>query len=291
MSTDNLVLHDAVARALQGLMNRPAHAVLIVGATGSGKAVLAWHLSARLLQVSTDNVKKYPYITSIAPIDGKAIPIESIRELQHFLALKIPGTSQIARIVIIEDAQLLTLEAQNALLKTLEEPPADTVIVLTATTTEALLPTIQSRVRVMQALPPAANLLKQHFTAQGFLETDVDKALMLSGGMPGLAKALLTDQTGHPLYEATVQARSLLQASAYERLVLVDGLSKQKQQSQYIVYILGEMARMALLRSTESSSKAAERWQKVLRASFAAQQQLRTNAQPKLVLINLMLEL
>lgn len=291
MPTDELVLHEVVARALQRLERRPAHAVLIVGPPGSGKAVLARTLAARLLQIPTQQLETYPYLTVVAPIDGKAIPIESIRDLQHFLSLKIPGGKAIARIVVIEDAHLLTTEAQNALLKTLEEPPADTVIILTATGVEALLPTIRSRVRTLQALPPSPELLKEYFKTRGFAAAQVDKALMLGGGLPGLAHALLTDQTGHPLYEATLQARTLLQASAYERLALVDGLSKQKQQSQYMVFILGEMARMALLRSTDATSKAALRWQKILKAAYEAQRQLRTNAQPKLILINLMLEL
>jgi hypothetical protein len=294
MPAKELILHDVVQRAIRSIIKRPVHAILITGLSGSGKSELGRRLAAQLLRIEPDNLELYPYIKTIAPIDGKAIPIESIRELQHFLALKIPGAPGISRVVIIEDAQLLTTEAQNALLKMLEEPPADTVLLLTAVSTEALLPTIQSRVRVLQALSPGPDKLKLHFASDGYSAANIDKALMLSGGLPGLTYALLAEDTSHPLFEATVQARKLLQASAYERLAAVDALSKDKQLSQNVTFILGEMSRMALARSasgsnTGSAGAASTRWSRILRASYEAQQQLRTNVQTKLILINLML--
>src|SRR6185437_9430791 len=54
------------------------------------------------------------------------------------------------KLIVIEDAQLLTPEAQNALLKVLEEPPANTFIILGAETKESLLPTILSRCQIVQ---------------------------------------------------------------------------------------------------------------------------------------------
>lgn len=286
----DIVLHPATARALDQFVSRSFHAGLLVGPAGSGKAVLSRTLAARLAGLDDAAFAKHPYVRIIAPIDNKAIPIESIRELQHFMTLKIPGSADtgVARIAIIEDAHLLTVEAQNALLKTLEEPPADTALLLTSSSPEALLPTIRSRTQTVQVVPPALDDVKRYFTAT-YAEADVDRALMLSGGLPGLTDALLADSESHPLFEATVQARGLLQASAYERLAQVDSLSKQKQLSLDTLFILGQMARMALMRQPNSASAAAKRWQSILKASYTASDQLRRNAQAKLVLTNLML--
>ncbi|HSH18548.1 MAG TPA: hypothetical protein VK978_04135 [Candidatus Saccharimonadales bacterium] len=289
MSTDHLVLHAQTQASLQQFIDRPAHAVLILGAPGSGKQSLARHLAAVYLNVPQDHLDAHPYWFMVQPVDGKAIPIDSIRELQRHTSLKIPGKAAIARILVIDSAHLLTTEAQNALLKTLEEPPLDTVILMTASSADALLPTIQSRVRTLQVTPPASQELRQHCLAQGYDASAIDKALMLSGGLPGLTLALLAEQDTHPLYEATAIARTLLQSTAYGRLVQVDALSKQKQLCQDICFILGEMARMSLVRTADMQSAAAQRWQRVLRASFVAQGQLRTNTHTKLVLINLML--
>lgn len=287
-----LILHPATEKALRQYLGRTAHAILLVGPPGSGKRATARYVAARLLEKTPEALELYPYLTVIAPIEGKAIPIDSVRELQRFMTLKIPGSRRgISRLAIVEDAHLLTVEAQNALLKTLEEPPLDTALIMTATSPEALLKTIRSRVRALHVVTPPVESLIAHFQKQNFSEQDIQKALLVSGGLPGLTTALLTAQESHPLYEATLQARSLLQAKAYERLLLVDSLSKQKQLAQDICFILGQMSRMALMRSAGAASQSTVRWQKILKASFEASEQLRRNTQAKLVLMNLMLEL
>ena len=80
--------------------------------------------------------------------------IESIREIIHYLTLQTAGTNE-NRGVIINDAHLMTEPAQNAFLKTLEEPPKDTIIILTAPREELLLPTILSRCVLISTLTTA----------------------------------------------------------------------------------------------------------------------------------------
>lgn len=284
-----VLLHPSTSRAMDRYVQHPAHAVVLSGPTGVGKMTLSVALASKLLDISEAGFDNYPYQKIIAPIDGKAIPIESIRELQSFLSLKIPSTKPISRIIIISDANLLTTEAQNALLKTLEEPPLNTVLILTASHIESLLPTIRSRVSMLQVVAPPADELKQWFVEQGFEQSAVDKALILGGGLPGLMHALLSSEEDHPLYEATETARSILQSKTFERILLVDGLSKQKQHAANVLFIIGQMAKMALLRSKTASDEL--RWKRIMKASYIAADQLRRNAQPKLVLTNLMLDL
>lgn len=78
----------------------------------------------------------------------QSIGIEEIKRVQKKIFLKPIKSAQKA--VIIEDAHLLTTEAQNALLKVLEEPPAQTIIILGVNTKEALLPTILSRCTIIE---------------------------------------------------------------------------------------------------------------------------------------------
>lgn len=282
-----LVLHPKTQSDIAQSVARPAHALLLVASGGSGKLSLARQMAAQILDISEDRLEKYPYTLTVSPIDGRAISIDTVRELQHFTTLKIPGEKGIRRVVIIESADLMTTEAQNALLKTLEEPPTDTVFILTAASVEALLPTIQSRVRVLQLVTPTTGDLKNHLS-ETYNSKDIDKALLVSGGLPGLTVALLESPEAHPLYEATIQARQILQSTIYERLLLVDGMSKQKQLAADIVFILGQMAHMAL---TQSSGGGVKKWQTILKASYTAAEDLRSNTQTKLVLIHLMLEI
>lgn len=290
--TARLILHPSTEDAIAQLIRKSSHAVLITGMPGGGKSSLAEFLASGMLGMDAFELEKYPYLTTLRSIDNKAIPIDSIRELQKYMTLKIPGGREgIARVAIIENAQLLTTEAQNALLKTLEEPPEDTVLIATATSAEALLPTIRSRMRVVNAVLPPLNDLKDYFLSQNYKSQDIEQALLVSGGLPGLTHALLNNQETHPLFEAVLLARKLLQAKAYERLLLVDGLSKQKQLAQDTCFILGQMSRMALSRGHATSTQAVHRWQRVIKASYEASVQLKHNTQAKLVLMKLMLEL
>lgn len=289
-----LILHPVTAHAVKDYIENPAHALLITGAPGSGKTFLAAYIVSRVLRLDPSNnsaYKSHPYVRLVRPDDGKTIPVETIRSLQKFLSLKVPTTDKdnIARAIIIEDAHLLSLESQNALLKTLEEPPADTILMLLIPSAEAVLATIQSRSRQLAVRPPGVDRLTAYFSSQQYDAENINRALMLSGELPGLATALLTGDTSHPLMTATTHARGILRSKTYERLLLVDSLSKQKALCIDILFVLTQMARMSLVRSIDDVS--GKRWHRVLQAAYTAAEQLSHNTQTKLVLTNLMLEL
>src|SRR5690348_4509566 len=127
-----LLLHPTTQAAIERFVARPSHAVLLVAPPGAGKATMARYLAAKLLDIDAEALDKHPHFKQLTPKDGKAISIDSVREIARFLALKTTGKHTVARVVIIESAQFLTTQAQNALLKTIEEPPADTVLILAA---------------------------------------------------------------------------------------------------------------------------------------------------------------
>ena len=86
----------------------------------------------------------FPDVTIVKPEDKPSITIEQVRLLTHTLSLSLyyaEGT----RVVIIDEAHTLTVEAQNALLKLIEEPPPSTMFILITSHLEALVPTVRSR--------------------------------------------------------------------------------------------------------------------------------------------------
>lgn len=284
-----LVLHPQTAAATTAFLSRPSHALLLAGLKGAGKAAIAKHIAAQLVQC---DLATYPYLKIIRP-DGLSISIESIRELGQFTKLKLPGAqTSLSRMIIIEQAETLTMEAQNALLKLLEEPPAGTLLMLTTDNEQQLLATIRSRVQRMQVRPPTHESLLDHFRAAGYAQPNIEQAYLISGGLPGLMRAILDNDSDHALVQASAQARSLLSASSFERLAMVDGLSKQKQQTMELLFMLQQMSRAALLRvAAGGQAAAARRWQRILRAAYDADVALTHNGQAKLVLLNLMLNL
>ena len=282
----DLVLNAQTRQQLEAFTLKPAHALMVVGPIGSGKRTLAIKLAEAVLGLRNGGFADHPYALLIAPEEGKAIGIEAARKLEQFLALKVPGKTAHDRVIIIEDAHLLTVEAQNALLKTLEEPPAGTILILTANHEQTVLPTIRSRAQVVPVGRLEKVELHDHFK-QNFDDASIEKAYAISGGLPGLMHALLND-ADHPLVTATEKARELLSRTGYERLAMVDELTKQKALALNVTVILQQMARVAL---QNAQDPVARRWCRILEASYEAGEALTNNAQPKLVLTKLMLNL
>lgn len=286
MATTDPILHPATEQSLKQLLSRPPHALLLTGPAGLGKATIATWLAAQLLDVSPDKLQDYPYMVHVKADTGTSIGIETIRELAHVLSLKIPGEKSVSRVVVIEDAGRLTVEAQNALLKTLEEPPLGTVLIMTAPQAMSLLPTIRSRTQTIELLTPSPAAVHDALQRDGVSPEDLKRIMALSGGLPGLAYAMAQGDETHPLVKAAQTARQLLQQSAFERLSTIETLAKDKQAAQNVASMLSQMAHAALL-----TGRAASRWQKVLAASYQAEADLLRGGQAKLVLSNLMLNL
>lgn len=289
---NELVIHDQTKAQLELYTQDPPHALLLVGPNGSGKSAIVEDITKRLLS----KVDELHFKTVQPEKDKNSIGIEAVRELQQFTKLKL-ANDQERRIIYIDDAHLLTTEAQNAFLKLLEEPSAGTYFILSATNEQQLLSTIRSRVQHITVHRPDRSLVEQHFLDKLYDAKDIAQAYSLSGGLPGLMTTLL-ENTEHPIRQSAQLARQLLQMSQFERLCQVDSLAKNKPETIQLLHILQLMARTALeqtankaIEAQSDADKPLRQWHKVLKASYEAEQALAVSAQSKLALSNLMLSL
>ncbi len=140
---------------------RVPHAVLLAGPPGTGKRAAACWIAATYLGVETSELPSHPAVPAehadlhwIAPEEDKAtVSIEQIRTLVHELGLtSYEGHGKVA---VIEPANAMTVNAANSLLKTLEEPPGDALLVLIADRVGRLPATIFSRCQRIEFAPPA----------------------------------------------------------------------------------------------------------------------------------------
>lgn len=263
----------------------PASVLILHGSVGVGKLKQALTLSQKLLNI-TSPVQAYPYFYLVEPDEGK-ISIDEIREVQSQLINKVPGEADIRRIVIIHGSEFLTLDAQNALLKTLEEVPSDTVIILCTTSLEKLLPTVVSRGTAIQILPLDEARAFRHFGDN----PDTQKAFLMSSGRAELMQALIDDQD-HEFRKSMEQAKAILSSTSYERLLEVNNLIKDKE----VVYRLLEAMMLickasARLAAQKNQTEQQKRWQSIRKQVNSADKDLRNKAGTKLVLTDLFLHL
>jgi DNA polymerase-3 subunit delta' len=163
---------------------RLAHAYLLTGPVGSGKSWLAERLAALLLECTPERVVAHPDLRVVQPESkSRRIVIDQIRELEHAIQRKPLIAS--SKVAIIHDAERMQPQAANAFLKTLEEPPPGSLIVLLSTVPEAILETVLSRC-VETALRPEA---KQESTSEEQAILSALKECLITEERPGAAAA------------------------------------------------------------------------------------------------------
>ncbi len=286
---ERLILHERTRKGLEQVIAGGAHAIMIEGTIGSGKETLAHALAQTLL--GADAYASAPYFKEIYP-DDKTMTIEQIRDAQKFLQLKTTGNRAIRRVIIFHSADSMSIEAQNALLKILEEPPLDTVLILTIRNRHNIKPTIHSRVQQIGILPPARAAVIDYFTEQGFSKLHIERAFMLSNGSMGLMTAILNEQDDHQLNAHIQFAKQLYGMSAFERLKHVEEISKDKTQLPDILFACKRICLGALEGSAlKNQSRSVVSWHKQLKLILDCEAALPSNPNTKLLLTNLFLHM
>jgi DNA polymerase-3 subunit delta' len=186
------------------------------------------------------------------PPNRTDVLIEQIRELIFKLGSK-PARA-LRRIAIIDDAETLNLSAQNALLKTLEEPPGDAIIFLIASGDRALLDTVRSRLRMVRFGPLSAGELASILVARGLANSShADTIGRLARGSASRALALIgaDEPPALELLRALKDARGIDFPRAHE---LAEGLFSKRDQAaesfELLARLLEDLLTHKILKST-----------------------------------------
>ena len=284
-----LLLHSETKQAVENSLVSGAHAFMLSGPAGSGKSTLARYMATILLE--TNKIDNQPGFKLVSPTKG-SIGIDAIRTAQQFMRLKTTGANRIRRVLVVEDAHEMTIEAQNAFLKILEEPPADTRLILTRAAGHNLLATITSRAQTITLHPPDKTAIANFFSAQGKSVNNIQKAYLLSGGQIGLMSALLNNEADHPLLEYVDRAKQFLSLTAFERLAQLDSFAKNREEAVSLLQVLKQMSSTAFEQAvSQNKSTQTTHWHKIRHTVLLSEAALSHNPNMKLLLTDLSLNI
>ena len=219
-----------------------SQSLLITGPESIGKHTLALAIAETLLCEAPDPLQRpcglcsacrraiagnHPDLKLVEPeTEGRGVKIEHIRDTERFLSLT-PNEGA-HKITVIANVELMNPNAGNALLKTLEEPPAYAHLILLATDADTLLPTIVSRSQHLPLRPLDNAIIAQALVERwGVEEAQALRLARLSGGRMGWAVRALTDPAHLQEMEAALgQFFALLQLDLPARFELAQTLAQ-----------------------------------------------------------------
>ncbi len=242
---NNVIGHEEIIRHLQNAIKtgKISHSYIFAGEPGSGKRLLAGIYAMTLqCEAGGENAcgkcesckraigKNHPDIIMVKHEKPNTISIDEIRE-QVVNDVDIKPYSSSHKIYIIPDAEIMTPQAQNALLKTIEEPPEYAVIMLLTSNIDGLLPTIRSRCVRLDLKVVDDGLVKKYLMEHLHIpdyQAEIDASF--AHGSIGKAKEAATSQE---FADITQKALKILKYAdsmeVYELTEAIKNLSSEKQ--------------------------------------------------------------
>jgi len=242
MMLNEVIGHNQAKQVLQNALveNRVAHAYLFHGPAGVGKTTLARAFAGALLCEAAEGDScgrcsvcrrvtngQLPDFFSLDP-SGKNIKVEQIRELQKKAQLKPYEAAK--KIYLINQAETMTTEAANCLLKILEEPPKETVFLLIAINPYSLLPTILSR---CQSIPlsrvPLVEISEMLVRNCPVNSEEAVLYASLADGLPGAAVGLAFSGGGKEIRELVFELEEkIAEGSIQDLFKMAEVFDKKK---------------------------------------------------------------
>lgn len=270
----------------QGLKNgRIAHAYLFAGPRGSGRGKLALQLAKTLFcreehgdscehcencrRISSGN---HPDVHLIVP-EGSKIKINQIRELQKEFSYRAMESAR--KVYIMEQADCMTTDAANRLLKFLEEPPVGAVAILLTEQLHGILPTIRSRCQIIQFPPISPLVVAKKLEERGIHSGMARIAAIVSAGLEE-AEAYCQAESFAQLRGVVIQlSEDIVERGTYSLITLHDKILKRDKFSDelnlfldllllwlrdLLFHLLGQESQISNIDQMETIQKQAPRW-------------------------------
>ncbi len=271
-------LNDTVHELLSAFATNPRGSLLITGPVGSG-------LTTAIKYLTSSMYGRNPRVGETLILQEGTI--DAMRTLVRQVSQTRSNPTK-PRLVIIDDADKLTIEAQNALLKNLEEPANKTHFVLATSSPGSLLGTITSRCRVVKLRRPSEHDLREIFIDAS--DHDFDQAYAIADGWPGALREILESK------ESTIKdqvqiSKAFLGMTALDRQLHL----RKNDGKEYLSNLLEGLVRVsaAAMRSSiaKSDSAGSRKWMHIVVTTQNIRKDLHSGISQKLLASKLSLEL
>lgn len=235
------LVHETSRGLIRTYLARPAHGLLLSGPKGIGLNTIAHWIAAR--------IDTHAYVHEVSPDEKFTIAIETVRALYKLTR----SQRDTPLVIVIDDADAMGREAQNALLKLLEEPATNVFFLLTSHMPQQLLATITSRTQHIALLPLAKGGVDELIpsdTAPGSRA----QLLFIAEGLPAEITRLQSDEAYFSRSTKRMKdARAFLEGDAYARLLLAKEYSTDRVIAGEFLESLTKMLSFMLFTQQDSS--------------------------------------
>jgi DNA polymerase-3 subunit delta' len=216
---DTVPGQDAAVAFLSLASRRPHHAYLLAGPEGGGKQQAARAFAAALLcenlgcgecrACTLALAERHPNVFVVEP-EGRDIHVETVREeVWHPAYRTAPEPGR--KVFVVREADRLNPSAADVLLKVLEEPPADAVLLLLSARPDEIPETVLSRCHVVSFMPLPESFVRDALTSEGIAADRAALAARVAGGNLGRARRLATAREGLAFRDVAAQALEMIE--------------------------------------------------------------------------------
>lgn len=244
MKLDELVLNSDTRTLLDAYVRNPKQGVLLTGPNGCGLFTISKALANEVVSHPTN-------ILTVLPDEKGTIPIERIRALY----VETRSTRSERFVVLVDDADAMSQDAQNAFLKLLEEPVDNVHFILTTHIPGQLLATIHSRVQSIEVglitSTDSQSLLRSHHVSDA---AQLQQMLFIASGLPAKLTRLAVDKEYFEEQANYVRlARDFLTSGTHERLKLISRIGS-RDEAKTFVQTIASVLRFTSERDATSAS-------------------------------------
>lgn len=218
---NDILLHKTAKERIVQAIEQPTQGYIFVGPKGSGKYTTAHRLAKSWSANAASTIV-------IAPDNKQSIGVSQIHSLREDVSHKLSSSEY--RTIIVDDAPSMSLEAQNALLKLLEEPPLQTTFILIADSMSDILPTVRSRLAIIRFPFVDEGMVVRWLVDVLALEPAEAKRAYHIGN-----KTLGGAMNAHNNLEVVQQAKNFINSDYYERFSFIATLASDRSKIRVFV--------------------------------------------------------